>query len=103
MRNLGRCLEDFESDLRSVAVTRARAARESTLVMETAVVDMELAEELPPVSAPPQTMRTSIESESIDLDEGEPVFEITDIAEPPMPEDRMLPPCDGIPGEQCGF
>jgi hypothetical protein len=105
MRDLGQCLGDFESDLRAVSITRARQARERTLVVETAVVDMAVADDLPPVSAAPMqtTLADEIDNEPVDLDSGEPPFDITDIAEPPMFDDRMPPPCAGVPGEQCGF
>ena len=107
MRSLGGCLGNFEEELRTLSLTRARQTRESSLVMESVVEDMLVGDELPPVAAPPSVGPADGSGSGPGnppnpiTSDPEPPFTIIDIATPDL--DRMPPPCAGVPGEQCSF
>ena len=75
--------------------------------MESVVEDMLVADELPPVAAPPSVGpgdgSGSEPNPPNPITGGpEPPFTTVDIATPPD-LDRMPLPCAGVPGEHCGF
>jgi len=110
MRNLGSCLGDFDRRLRTVAVIRARAVQQSSMVMQNAMQDMLAAENLPPVgSAPPSAalangggtgMGPSPVTETTPFD---PTRTLQTFEQTPVEPPRMLPGCAGSPGEHCSF